>query len=312
MTAVISKVLRKGSIVAIAVCLYGLGTESLSYAANKADQQKNTTGSKPAASTTAKPGDGFVAHPGKAKPKVLPWTAFAAKSETENDDEERTYNIFKYKMNPPKVDSGNPENWRAFNPAVCAEKIRLVPSPVDLSGLGPDKYSNTQMTLPQDPSKKGASNNSGNKIVFAHQGTPLANGWLAPQAGYAYQIDGTVVYGTTNYTPINYNGEINKYLGLSRVPVDILSSSGTKQNLDLSRVVFAINDDLLTGAHNKVYPSIIYLKPGEKAAIQGYGTVDCPRPGSPEQVIVQTLSGDQIIKVICTPENPLIPGKITP
>ena len=125
-------------------------------------------------------------------------------------------------------------------------------------------------------------------------------------------MQGILVYGTTNYTPVNYNGNMQKYIGVSRVPVDILSASGAKEKLDLGRLVFAVNDRLVAKSHSLVYPSIIYLKPGETASIQGHGNVPCPRPEKPELVSIKTPDGDQTIKVLCAPDEAVIPGKVTP
>lgn len=240
------------------------------------------------------------------KPKILPWKSFQKK------DDERTYNIFKYNMTKPTVDPGNPEDWRKFDPLSYSNRNKLLPQPIAAQGLGPAKYPDSDFSVVVDPAKTGFVDTYGTKMVFAHQGTPMANGWLAPKAGYAYQMDGMLIYGTTNYTPVNYNGCLNKFIGVNRVPVEILSASGAKQALDLSRLVFNINDDLLTRPHTRVYPSIIYLKPGESASIQGHGTVPCPRPEQTEQVVVATPSGDQAIKVICAPDNAIIPGKVSP
>lgn len=242
-----------------------------------------------------------------AKPKIMPWKSFAKGAE-----DERTYNIFKYNVSKPAVNVTNPEDWRSFDPQFFSNKKKLIPDPTVAQPTGPLKYASADFGAAHDPAKAGAVVSSGNKIVFAHQGTPLANGWLAPQAGYAYQVDGILVYGTTNYTPINYNGNIDKFIGLSRVPVFILSSTGEKQKLDLSRLVFSVNEKLLSKPQTVVYPSVIYLKPGETASIQGHGNVKCPRPEQPEQVVLPTPNGEQTIKIVCAPDNPIIPGKVSP
>lgn len=262
----------------------------------KNDKVSNTTGgaAKNAVST-------------KGKPKIMPWKAFKS-----GEEEERTYNIFRLNAKPQKIELDNPENWRTFDPACFANKKALVPNPDTLTGVAPTKYPSPDVAMTLDPAKSAAVDGIRNKVVFAHQGTPLANGWIAPQAGYAYQIDGTMVYGTTNYTPINYNGNLNKFIGVGRVPVDILSPSGAKQPLDLSRLVFPVNDNLLSRPQARVYPSVIYLKPGEIASIQGHGNVKCPRIEQPEQISLQTPNGEQSIKVICTPEQAVIPGKVSP
>lgn len=241
------------------------------------------------------------------KPKIMPWKSFAKKSE-----DERTYNIFKYNVQKPAVIVTDPQNWRSFDPQFFSNKKRLIPEPTVSSTAGPLKYENADFGGAHDPSKTGAIVEAGSKIVFAHQGTPLSNGWLAPQAGYAYQADGVLVYGTTNYTPINYNGSMEKVLGLSRVPVAILSANGEKQKLDLSRFVFPVNDKLLSKPQILVYPSVIYLKPGETTSIQGHGNVKCPRPEQAEQVVLPTPNGEQTIKIVCYPDNPVIPGKVSP
>lgn len=242
------------------------------------------------------------------KPKIMPWKSFAKAG----DEEERTYNIFKYNVSKPAVNVSDPENWRSFDPQFFANKKKLIPEPTVALTAGPLKYASADFGAAHDPSKTGAVVSAGNKIVFAHQGTPLSNGWLAPQAGYAYQVEGVLVYGTTNYTPINYNGNMEKFIGVNRVPVSIMSSNGEKQKLDLSRLVFLINEKLLSKPQSIVYPSVIYLKPGESAAIQGHGNVKCPRPEQPEQILLPTPNGEQTIKIVCYPDNPVIPGKVSP
>jgi hypothetical protein len=263
-----------------------------------ASKAKSTAGDNSKATAKATTG---------AKPKIMPWKSFAKGAE-----DERTYNIFKYNVSKPAVNVTNPEDWRSFDPQFFSNKKKLIPEPAVSQPAGPRKYASADFGAAHDPSKAGAVVSSGNKIVFAHQGTPLSNGWLAPQAGYAYQVDGILVYGTTNYTPINYNGNMDKFIGLSRVPVFILSSTGEKQKLDLSRLVFSVNEKLLSKPQTVVYPSVIYLKPGETASIQGHGNVKCPRPEQPEQVILPTPNGEQTIKIVCAPDNPIIPGKVSP
>lgn len=263
--------------------------------------KKPATPSTKATGTTAKPETKAASN----KPKILPWKSF-------KKENERTYNIFKYNLAAGKVDAGNPDNWRAFDPLLYSNKSKLVPEPGTLQGTGPVKYPSTDCFTALDPSKIGALDGGNSKIVFAHQGTPLVNGWVAPEAGYAYQMEGILVYGTTNYTPVNYNGSMSKYIGVGRIPVDILAPGGSKGKLDLSRLVFPINDDLVSRPQSKVYPSVIYLKPGETALIQGHGNVNCPRPGQTEQITLATPSGKQQIKIVCTPDNAVIPGKVTP
>lgn len=247
-----------------------------------------------------------VADSTKSIPKIMPWKSFKSK-----DDEERTYNIFKYNIANKPVDNSNPDNWRSFDPRLFAKKNKLVPDPDLASSLGPTRYASSDLALSMDPSKTGALEGS-TKIVFAHQGTPLTNGWVAPEAGFAYQMQGVLVYGTTNYTPVNYNGSMQNFIGLSRVPVDILSPSGAKEKLDLGRLVFAVNNDIVAKPHLKVYPALIYLKPGETVSIQGHGNVPCPRPERPELISIQTPDGPQTIKVLCAPDDAVIPGKVTP
>lgn len=242
-----------------------------------------------------------------SKPKLMPWKSFGSKKE-----DERSYNIFKYNVSKPAAEITKPEDWRSFDPRFYSNKAKLIPDPAAIQGLGPLKYSTADFGGAQDPSKLGAIESAGSKTVFAHQGTPLSNGWLAPPAGYAYQVDGILVYGTTNYTPINYNGALKKFIGINRIPVSILSQNGDKQPLDLSRLVFAVNDNLLSKPQSIVYPSIIYLKPGETASIQGKGNVKCPAINQPEQFTLPTPNGEQSIKVMCSPDNPVIPGKISP
>ncbi len=250
------------------------------------------------------------------KPIAVPWGEVAAKKDEQGTKgkfkNSRTYNIFKYKV-AKGADPSKPDNWRTFDPYMFPNKKQLVPSPSSLTGLVPEKYAATDMALPQDPTKTGIQTTpTGLAIVFAHQGTPMANGWIAPQAGYAYEFDGRLVFGTTNYTPINYNGEMSKHLGLDKIPVDIISPSGAKEKLDLSRLVFAVNDELMARPHSKIYPSVIYLTPGESAAIQGYGTVQCPPHDQHQDITMQTPVGEQTIKIYCSPDKPVIPGKVTP
>ena len=239
--------------------------------------------------------------------KLLPWKALAT-----GQEEERTYNIFKNNVSKPVANVSDPEKWRSFDPAFYANKKKLVPAAEVLAGLGPTKYPSPDFGSIQDPAKMGYLDTSRTKIVFAHQGTPLINGWIAPQAGYAYQMDGVLVYGTTDYTPVNYNGNMAKYIGVNRVPVAVLSASGTKEKLDFNRLVFPVNDNLLSKPQSIVYPSVIYLKPGESAQIQGHGTVKCPQPEQPTQITLLTPNGEQAIKIVCSPTDPVIPGKISP
>lgn len=248
-----------------------------------------------------------VADSSNAKPKIIPWKAVKSK-----DEDERTYNIFKYNASRTPIDFGNPVNWRSFDPKLFANRNKLLPDPDLAANLGPTKYASADLALSMDPSKTASVDNPTCKIVFAHQGTPLANGWVAPEAGFAYQMQGILVYGTTNYTPVNYNGNMEKCLGVSRVPVDIISPSGAKEKLDLGRLVFAVNDSIVSKSHLKVYPSLIYLKPGETASIQGHGNVPCPKPERPELISIQTPDGEQTIKVLCAPTDAIIPGKVTP
>lgn len=267
-------------------------------------QKSNQTADKPLKSGDTTSGGNPAADSSKTKPKVRPWKSFGT--------EERTYNIFKYNLNKPSADAANPDNWRAFDPALFANRKKLIPDADAQAGLGPTRYANPDLAVAMDPSRMGVRDDHGTTIVFAHQGTPLASGWIAPAAGYAYQMQGVLVYGTTNYTPVNYNGNMEKYLGMNRVPVDILSPSGTKEKIDLARLVFAVNDNLLSRPQSKVYPSLIYLKPGEVAEIQGHGKVSCPRPDQPTLINIQTPNGDQSIKVFCAPDNAVIPGKVSP
>lgn len=241
------------------------------------------------------------------QPKIMRWKSFAKKGE-----DERTYNIFKYNLQKQPINVTDPENWRNFDPQFYSNKKKLIPEPSVSLPAGPLKYDSADFGAAHDPAKTGAVVEAGNKIVFAHQGTPLSNGWIAPEAGYAYHADGVLIYGTTNYTPINYNGNMEKFIGVNRVPVTILSPNGVKQKLDLNRLVFTVNDKLVSKPQSIVYPSVIYLKPGETASIQGHGNVKCPRPDQTEQVVLPTPNGEQTIKIVCYPDNPVIPGKVSP
>lgn len=259
---------------------------------------------------TVEPGDQKAgsSSPDKGTPSVkqLPWIAFV-----ESSEESRNYNLFLRKFDKP-ADRGNPSNWRIFTPSLFTDQTLLVPGMSESSKLGPSEYPDLNMALSQDPGQSGATF-SGDKAVFifAHQGTPTVGGWLAPKAGYAYQINGTVIFGTTNYTPINYNGKLGKIIDEARIGAQIVSSNGTKQS-DPNRMFF-IAEKRPTQPQRKVYPSLVYMKPGERLNIDGQPPVECPQSGTPSVVSVTLPSGEaQEIKVLRMPDKAVIPGAISP
>lgn len=257
-----------------------------------------------------------IAETATAKPTPLPWSAFAPAKDKE--EKMRSYNFFLGKVDQPKIDTSNPTNWKQFNPDnYSGNKQALVPTPTLGTTVGGLWKYELDLDVPQDPAKNGAVNNGARKIIFAHQGTPTKDGWLAPQAGYAYMVQDTLIFGTTNFTPINYSGQQQNYIGVQLVPLNMYDAKGNKIALDLSRLFFPVNSAMVSHPQSKAWPTVIYLQPGESAEITDakgqLSKINCPPSNQTKQLNIDTGNGiSTAITVMCLPSNAVIPGKVTP
>lgn len=219
----------------------------------------------------------------------------------------------------------NPADWRNFEPSAVPELWnRLVPKydATDRDYMGFDDYvhqASAEVLFPHDPTKNGYIGTV--KSIYAHQGTPTKSGYIAPAAGRKNQVfGGYTLYGTTNFTPINYNGSIDEAVDFKRIAAHVYSGS-TEIKQDLNRMFFAFNDDMCWKPQDKVWPYIIYLLPGESVKIDNHSQqISCPTAGQPVTINVGGIDNLQtgavnrmhMIRIMRMPESPIIPGRITP
>ena len=252
--------------------------------------------------------------------------------------------------------SADPNNWKLFDPTKFGDQADLVPAALYPYGVPQtagtpttgscgslDKYT-AGPKFSFKPSKCGVMVHGTHTQIFAHQGTPIKTGLsgvvpatvAAPIAGACIHLRAAqgnntcTVCGLTNYTPVNYSGQLSQYLATpltgtaAKLGYVYITDSKGNRFVDLNRVFFTSNHkggfavptsptgDSTTDP-TPGWPSAIYLKQGETATVAGKPW-PCPKAGDPPTTDIQIdTSGIKHLYVIFRlPESPITPGTVTP